>query len=113
GSIRFRRKRQVRSVLGTRLAKQTHAVFVPLVLERSAMTYVVCEPCRDCKYTDCVVVCPTNCFYQDDEQLYIDPNECIDCEACVPECPVEAIFHETNVPGAWVNFIQLNAERVT
>jgi len=76
------------------------------------MTYVVCEPCRDCKYTDCVVVCPVDCFYQDDEQLYIDPNECIDCEACVPECPVEAIFHETNVPGPWGSFIQLNAARV-
>jgi ferredoxin len=45
--------------------------------------------------------------------LYIDPNECIDCEACVPECPVEAIFHETNVPGRWVEYIQLNAERVS
>jgi ferredoxin len=76
------------------------------------MTYVVCEPCRECKYTDCVVVCPTECFYQDDKMLYIDPTECIDCEACVPECPVEAIFHETNVPAPWTEFIQLNAERV-
>jgi len=75
------------------------------------MTYVVCEPCRDCKYTDCVVVCPVDCFYQDDQQLYIDPNECIDCEACVPECPVEAIFHETGVPNEWAAFIQLNADR--
>jgi ferredoxin len=77
------------------------------------MTYVVCEPCRDCKYTDCVVVCPTDCFYQDDSQLYIDPNECIDCEACVPECPVEAIFHDTAVPNEWAEFVQLNAERVS
>ncbi len=76
------------------------------------MAYVVCEPCHDCKYTDCVVVCPTECFYQDDAQLYIDPSECIDCEACVPECPVEAIFHDTNVPAAWVQFIALNADRV-
>ena len=76
------------------------------------MTFVVCEPCRDCKYTDCVVVCPCGCFYQDDEQLYIDPDHCIDCEACVPECPVEAIFHEASVPSAWVEFIQLNADRV-
>ena len=75
------------------------------------MAYVVCEPCRDCKYTDCVVVCPMDCFYQDDAMLYIDPVDCIDCEACVPECPVEAIFHETNVPGPWVQFVQLNAER--
>ena len=77
------------------------------------MTFVVCEPCRDCKYTDCVVVCPCDCFYQDNEQLYIDPDNCIDCEACVPECPVEAIFHDSRVPSAWVEFIQLNAERVT
>ena len=77
------------------------------------MAYVVCEPCHDCKYTDCVVVCPCDCFYQDEEQLYIDPEECIDCDACVSECPVEAIFHETNVPVQWAQFIQLNAERVS
>jgi len=76
------------------------------------MAFVVCEPCQDCKYTDCVTVCPCECFYQDEEMLYIDPAECIDCEACVPECPVEAIFHEDNVPAQWTQFIQLNAERV-
>jgi ferredoxin len=51
------------------------------------------------------------CFYQDGSQLYIDPNDCIDCEACVPECPVEAIFHDTRVPAQWTAFVQLNAER--
>ncbi len=76
------------------------------------MAYVVCEPCHDCKYTDCVVVCPCECFYQDENQLYIDPDHCIDCDACVPECPVEAIFHETNVPTSWQDFVRLNAERV-
>jgi ferredoxin len=75
------------------------------------MAFVVCEPCRDCKYTDCVVVCPCECFYQDDQMLYIDPLECIDCEACVPECPVEAIFHERNVPEQWISYVQLNSER--
>ncbi len=75
------------------------------------MAYVVCEPCRDCKYTDCVVVCPTDCFYQDERMLYIDPTECIDCEACVPECPVEAIYHEASVPATWSEFVQLNMER--
>jgi ferredoxin len=54
-----------------------------------------------------------DCFYQDDRMLYIDPEECIDCEACVPECPVEAIYHETNVPEPWLHYIQLNAERVS
>ena len=76
------------------------------------MAYVVCEPCRDCKYTDCVAVCPMECFYQDERMLYIDPQECIDCAACVPECPVEAIFFEGNVPAPWAQFVQLNAERV-
>ncbi len=76
------------------------------------MAYVVCEPCSDCKYTDCVVVCPVDCFYQDDMQLYIDPEECICCGACVPECPVEAIFDESNVQERWTPFIQLNADRV-
>jgi ferredoxin len=75
------------------------------------MTYVVCEPCTDCKYTDCVTVCPVDCFYQDESMLYIDPQDCIFCEACVPECPAEAIFHETNVPAPWVQYIQLNADR--
>jgi ferredoxin len=76
------------------------------------MAYVVCEPCCDCKYTDCVAVCPMECFYQDERMLYIDPNDCIDCGACVPECPVEAIFFEGAVPTQWAQFVQLNAERV-
>ncbi len=76
------------------------------------MAFVVCEPCRDCKYTDCVAVCPCECFYQDEQMLYIDPDVCIDCEACVPECPVDAIFHENNVPGPWTQFVSLNRDRV-
>src|SRR5690349_2264368 len=72
---------------------------------------VVCEPCHDCKYTDCVAVCPTECFYQDDRMLYVDPVDCIDCEACLPECPVEAIFPQASVPAHWQHFIRLNAER--
>src|SRR5260370_42630326 len=75
------------------------------------MAYVVCEPCRDCKYTDCVVVCPCDCFYHDDAMLYIDPETCIDCEACVPECPVEAIFRDMDVPNKWSDFVGLNAEQ--
>lgn len=75
------------------------------------MAFVVCEPCQDCKYTDCVVVCPTECFYQDDWQLYIDPDNCIDCAACAPECPVEAIFRDSDVPVPWAHFVELNAVR--
>jgi ferredoxin len=74
------------------------------------MTPVVCEPCYNCKYTDCVVVCPVECFYEGEKMLYIHPEECIDCEACVPECPVEAIFLDANVPEEWNNYVQLNAE---
>ena len=74
------------------------------------MTHVVAEPCFGCKYTDCVVVCPVECFYEGEKMLYIHPDECIDCEACVPECPVEAIFHEDNLPEEWKDFTALNAE---
>ena len=74
------------------------------------MAYVVTAPCFGCKYTDCVVVCPTECFHEGDQMLYIDPDQCIDCDACRPECPVEAIFQEADVPEEWNAFIQLNAE---
>ena len=74
------------------------------------MAHIVAEPCFDCKYTDCVVVCPVDCFYEGAQMLYIHPEECIDCEACVPECPVEAIFHEDNLPDDWKDFTALNAE---
>ena len=74
------------------------------------MTYVVTEPCFGCKYTDCVVVCPCDCFREGEKMLYIDPVECIDCGACEPECPVEAIFFEDNVPEGSRPFIALNAE---
>ncbi len=74
------------------------------------MTHVVAEPCFNCKYTDCVVVCPVECFYEGESMLYIHPDECIDCEACVPECPVEAIFHEDNLPDEWTDYTALNAE---
>ncbi len=56
------------------------------------MTFVVTDHCRHCRYTDCVAVCPVECFHGDAEMLYIDPVVCIDCGACVPECPVEAIY---------------------
>src|SRR2546430_5310121 len=77
------------------------------------MTHVVVQPCFGCKYTDCVVVCPVECFYEGEQMLYIHPDECIDCEACVPECPVEAIFHQDNVPEDQKAFIELNAEMAT
>jgi len=75
------------------------------------MAHIVTANCNECKYTDCCVVCPVECFYQDATMLYIDPNDCIDCEACVPECPVEAIFAEANTPAQWTSYIQLNKEK--
>ena len=76
----------------------------------SDMAHIVAQPCVGCRYTDCVVVCPVECFYEGEKMLYIHPEECIDCEACVAECPVEAIFHEDNVPADWKNYIEMNAE---
>ena len=73
------------------------------------MAYVVAEPCIKCKYTDCVAVCPVDCFREGENFLVIDPEECIDCGACVPECPVEAIFEEDDVPDKWAEYIELNA----
>lgn len=74
------------------------------------MTYVVTENCIKCKYTDCVDVCPVDCFREGPNFLVIDPEECIDCSLCVPECPAEAIFAEDDVPVEQREMIALNAE---
>ena len=74
------------------------------------MAYVVTEACIKCKYTDCVDICPVDCFREGANFLVIDPDECIDCTLCVPECPVEAIFAEDDVPVGQKAFIALNAE---
>ncbi|HUW98615.1 MAG TPA: ferredoxin FdxA [Acidiferrobacter sp.] len=74
------------------------------------MAYVVTESCIKCKYTDCVEVCPVDCFREGPNFLVIDPEECIDCTLCVPECPVGAIFAEDEVPEEQKDFIGLNAE---
>ena len=77
------------------------------------MPYVVTSNCQDCKFTDCVEVCPVDCFYGDGRMLYIHPEDCIDCGACEPACPVEAIFPEEDVPDAQTEWIKVNAERAT
>lgn len=74
------------------------------------MTYVVTDNCIKCKYTDCVEVCPVDCFHEGPNFLAIDPEECIDCSLCVPECPAEAIFAEDDVPPEQEHFLELNAE---
>ena len=73
------------------------------------MTYVVTENCIQCKYTDCVDVCPVDCFVEGPNFLAIDPDECIDCTLCVAECPAEAIFAEDDVPADQQEFIEINA----
>lgn len=74
------------------------------------MAYVVTDACIKCKYTDCVDVCPVDCFREGPNFLAIDPDECIDCTLCVPECPVEAIYAEDDVPAGQEVFVALNAE---
>jgi ferredoxin len=74
------------------------------------MAYVVTESCIRCKYTDCVEVCPVDCFHEGLNFLVIDPDECIDCTLCVPECPVDAIYAEDDLPDEQRQFTQLNAE---
>lgn len=73
------------------------------------MTYVVTENCIRCKYTDCVDVCPVECFHEGPEFLVIDPEECIDCDVCVAECPAEAIFSEDDLPESQQQFLEINA----
>lgn len=82
------------------------------------MTYIITEPCKDTCDTACVEVCPVDCIHPDEgwskgddatgHMLYIDPEECIDCGACEPECPVEAIFEEDAVPDEWKSYIKIN-----
>ena len=74
------------------------------------MTHVVTEACIKCKYTDCVDVCPVDCFREGPNFLVIDPDECIDCAVCIPECPANAILPEEDVPGNQQQFIQINAD---
>ena len=74
------------------------------------MAFVVTDNCIQCKYTDCVEVCPVDCFHEGPNFLVIDPSECIDCALCVPECPAEAIFSEDDLSATQLPFIRLNAD---
>ncbi len=74
------------------------------------MAYIVAEPCIKCKYTDCVTVCPVDCFHEGANFLVIDPDTCIDCGACIPECPTVAIFAEDDLPEKWKHYVEINKQ---
>jgi NAD-dependent dihydropyrimidine dehydrogenase PreA subunit len=74
------------------------------------MAYVIAEPCIDVKDKACVDECPVDCIYEGPRMLYIQPDECVDCDACVPVCPVTAIFSDEDLPGEWKQFAAVNAE---
>ena len=74
------------------------------------MTFIVIDECIRCKFTDCVEVCPVDCFHEGPNMLVINPDECIDCNLCVPECPVDAIFAEDEIPEGQEHFLKINAE---
>lgn len=78
------------------------------------MTHVVTARCLDCRYTDCCAVCPVACFYEveDPRMLVIDPDTCIDCQLCVPECPVNAIYADTELPDHYADMLDINKELV-
>jgi ferredoxin len=83
---------------------------VPAAISGADMTHVVTESCIKCKYTDCVDVCPVDCFREGPNMLIIDPDECIDCAVCIPECPVNAIYADIDLPGDQQKFTKINAE---
>jgi ferredoxin len=74
------------------------------------LSHYVAEPCVACKYTDCVAVCPVDCFYEGANMLVIHPDECIDCGACVPVCPTTAIFPQDQLPAKWNEYVELNTK---
>ncbi|MEP7054727.1 MAG: ferredoxin [Actinomycetota bacterium] len=74
------------------------------------MTYVIAEPCVDVKDKACIEECPVDCIYEGGRSLYIQPDECVDCGACEPVCPVEAIFYEDDVPAAWKEYTKANKD---
>jgi ferredoxin len=84
----------------------------PSTSRSAPMPYIIAEPCIDLKDKSCVNVCPVDCIYTDDEDrmLFINPDECIDCGACEPECPVTAIFPEEELPDKWNAFTAMNKE---
>jgi NAD-dependent dihydropyrimidine dehydrogenase PreA subunit len=81
---------------------------IPEASAGDTVAYIITEPCIGTKDASCVEVCPVDCIYEGDDQFYIHPDECIDCGACEPECPVQAIFPDTDVPPEWTSYIEKN-----
>ena len=79
-------------------------------LEETPVTYTIAEPCVDIKDKACIEECPVDCIYEGARMLYIHPDECVDCGACEPVCPVEAIYYEDDVPEQWNEYTQINAD---
>lgn len=75
------------------------------------MPHIVTENCEGCRFTDCIEQCPVECFHADDERLYIDPDVCVDCGACIPACPVSAIYDVIDMPSDKQPWVAINAER--
>ena len=81
-----------------------------LVRKRTTVTYIIAEPCVDVLDRACIEECPVDCIYEGNRMLYIHPDECVDCGACEPVCPVEAIFYEDDVPAQWKDYTTANYE---
>jgi len=91
----------------TRLVRQIRFIVTP---EEDPVTYVIAQPCVDVKDRGCVDECPVDCIYEGSRMLYIHPDECVDCGACEPVCPVEAIFYEDDTPEEWKEYYAANVE---
>jgi ferredoxin len=98
---------KAKSLSENRFSQPSHLIFLT---GNQSMTFVVTDNCIKCKYTDCVSVCPVDAFYEGPNFLVINPDECIDCDLCLVECPADAIFADTDVPADQQHFIALNAE---
>jgi NAD-dependent dihydropyrimidine dehydrogenase PreA subunit len=79
-------------------------------VEETSVTYTIAEPCVDLKDKACIEECPVDCIYEGARMLFIHPDECVDCGACEPVCPVEAIYYEDDVPEQWTQYTQINAD---
>jgi len=103
-------KTSVRELIHDLISDATSHSVLALEIEAPRMTFVVTEACIKCKLTDCVEVCPVDCFHEGPNFLVIDPDECIDCTLCEPECPLEAIYSEDELPAGQEQYIKLNEE---